>query len=89
MSPYRITERYLGDKLIGPAMAQLTSVRIDDGKLLLTRSPGKIPADFITNDQVDSGSRRLFTAIGIAAIGFLAFAALIIFIGLRSKARRS
>ncbi len=89
MSPYRITERYLGDKLIGPAMAQLTCVRIAQDKLLLIRTPGEIPTDFISNEQVDSGSRRLFTAIGIAAIGFLAFAALIIFIGLRSKARRS
>ena len=88
MSPYRITERYLTDKVIGPAMAKFTRVEVSGGKIVLTRKPGENPADLITNAQVDSGSRRLFTALGIAAATFLAFAGIIIWIGIRAKARR-
>lgn len=89
MSPYRITERYLTDNAIGPAMAKLTRVEIADGKLVLSRNPGETPADFITDKQVDSGATRLFTVIGIAACIFIAFAGLIILIGVRAKARKS
>ena len=89
MSPYRITERYLTDTLIGPAMAKLTRIEVIDGKVILTRKPGENPADLITNEQVDSGSNRLFTTLGIAAAAFLVFAGIIIFIGGRSKSRNS
>jgi hypothetical protein len=86
MSPYRITERYLTDPAIGPAMAKLTRVGIADGKVVLTRVPGENPADKITDAQVDSASGRLFTTLGIAAAIFLAFAGVIVFIGVRAKA---
>jgi hypothetical protein len=89
MSPYRIAERYLVDPVIGPAMAKLTRVGIADGKLVLTRVPGEIPADKITDAQVDSASTRLFTVLGIAAACFLVFAGIIVFIGVRAKARKS
>jgi len=89
MSPYRIAERYLVDPVLGPAMAKLTRVAVADGKLVFTRKPGEIPADMITNAQVDSASTRLFTVIGIAAACFLAFAGIIVFIGLRTKARKA
>ena len=88
MSPYRITERYLVHPAIGPAMAKLTRVGIADGKIVLSRIPGEIPADKITNAQVDSASTRLFTTLGIAAAIFLAFAGLIVLIGIRTKARK-
>ncbi|MES2920956.1 MAG: hypothetical protein V4819_05400 [Verrucomicrobiota bacterium] len=88
MSPYRITERYLADKVIGPAMARLTRVEVTGGKIVLTRKPGENPADMITDKQVDSASNRLFTVLGIAAAGFLAFAGIIVFIGMRAKARK-
>jgi len=88
MSPYRITERYLADKVIGPVMAKLTRMEVRGGKVVLTRKPNEIPIDLITNAQVDSGSRRLFTALGIAAACFLAFAGIIVFIGIRAKARK-
>lgn len=87
MSPYRITERYLGDAVIGPAMAKLTRVGIAEGKLVLTKIPGEVPADKITNEQVDSASSRLFKILGIVACVFLVFAGLVVFIGLRSKNR--
>ena len=88
MSPYRITERYLTHPIIGPAMAKLTRVRLEDDKLILTRKPNEVPADLITHAQVDSASGRLFTALGIAAVGFLAFAGIIVMIGARAKARK-
>ncbi len=87
MSPYRITERYLTDTLIGPAMAKLTHIEVTGGKIVLTRKPGENPADLITNEQVDAGSTRLFTTLGIAAATFLTFAGIIVFIGARVKAR--
>jgi len=89
MSPYRVTERYLTDKAIGPAMAKLTRVEIVDGKVVLTRKPGETPTGAITNQQVDSGSARLFKTLGIAAAIFLAFAGTIVLIGVRAKARKA
>jgi hypothetical protein len=88
MSPYRITERYLQDREIGPAMAKLTHLELLDGKLVLTRNPKETPADMITNDQVDSASHRLFVFMGIAATLFLVFAAIVLMIGFRAKARK-
>jgi len=85
MSPYRIAERYLTDPLLGPAMAQLTRVSLADGKLVFTRNPNEKPLDLITDEQVDSASRRLFTALGIAATLFLIFAAIVIIISHRKK----
>lgn len=89
MSPYRITERYLGDHDIGRAMKKLTRVYISDGKIVLTRNPNETPADTITNAEVDSASTRLFSTIGIAACVFLAFAAVIVLLGARAKARKA
>jgi hypothetical protein len=89
MSPYRITERYLTHPNIGPAMAKLTRVSLEDDKLVLTRKPNEVPADLITHAQVDSASGRLFTALGIAAVGFLVFAGIIVMIGARAKARKA
>jgi hypothetical protein len=88
MSPYRITERYVGDSVIGPVMAKLTRVGISDGKVVLTRVPGENPADAITNEQVNSASSRFFMVLGAAACLFLLFAGAVVFIGLRSKARQ-
>jgi hypothetical protein len=89
MSPYRIAERYLTDPVLGPAMAKLTRVAVADGKLVLTRRPHETPADFITDAQVDSASSRLFSALGIVAACFLAFAGIIVFIGLKAKSRKT
>ncbi len=88
MSPYRITERYLTDKVIGPAMAKLTRVEISGGKVVLTRKPNEHPAGMITDAQVDAGSSKLFTTLGIAAACFITFAGIIVFIGIRAKARK-
>lgn len=85
MSPYRITERYLTDAVLGPAMKRLTRVTMADGKVVLARVPGEIPPDHITNEQVDSASSRLFTILGVVACVFLMFAGAVVFIGLRAK----
>ncbi len=89
MSPYRITERYLTDQMIGPAMAKLTRVEITGENLILSRSRGELPADTITPTQVDAASTRLFTTLGIAAVVFLAFVAAVILIGMRAKQRKN
>ncbi len=89
MSPYRITERYLTDKILGPAMAKLTHIGVADGKVVLSRNPKENPADLITNEQVDSASSRLFLSLGLAATIFLVFAGIIVTIGLRAKARKA
>lgn len=88
MSPYRITERYLLDPVLGPAMAKLTRVEVTGGKIVLTRKPGETPADMITDKQLDSAAARLFKVVGIAAACFLTFAGIIVFIGVRAKARK-
>ncbi|MFN6095874.1 MAG: hypothetical protein ACK49J_12885 [Verrucomicrobiota bacterium] len=85
MSPYRLAERYLGDPVIGPAMAALTRVEIADGRLVFIKKPGELPADEIGRDEVDSSSRRLFTIFGIAATCFLSVAGLVAYMGLRKK----
>ena len=89
MSPYRITERYLVNHDIGSAMAKFTRVEISDGKIVITRNPKEKPADSISDEQVNSSATRLFTTIGIAACGFLAFAAMIVLLGARAKAKKS
>ena len=87
MSPYRITERYLTDPTLGPAMQRLTRVSIADGQLVLQREPGATPADGLGKEQVDSASRRLFSTLAIAACLFLALAGAVAFAALRAKRR--
>ncbi len=89
MSPYRITERYLTDPVLGPAMGKLTRVEVKDGRLVLAKVPGEVPADLITDAQVDSATGKFFSFLGIAAVVFLTFAGVMIFIGLRAKAAKS
>lgn len=88
MSPYRISERYLTDPALGPAMARLTRVGISGGKLVFTRVPGEIPAGDLGKTQVDSASNRFFSVLGIVACVFLVFAGIVVFLGLRTKAAR-
>ncbi|MES2660722.1 MAG: hypothetical protein V4689_19000 [Verrucomicrobiota bacterium] len=89
MSPYRITERYMTDKEIGPAMKKLTRAEISDGKIMLTRNPKETPVGTITDAQVDAGASRLFTTLGIAATIFIVFAGIIVLIGVRAKAAKA
>ena len=88
MSPYRITEKLVGDTEIGKVMSELTNVELADGVVRFVKEEGEAPKDTITNQQVDQSSQRLFTFLGIAATIFLIFAAVVIFVGLRAKKRR-
>jgi ABC-type multidrug transport system permease subunit len=88
MSPYRITEQFVGDTEIGKVMSGLTNVELADGVVRFVKEEGKIPKDTLTNEQVDQSSQRLFMFLGIAASIFLFFVAVIIFVGLRAKKRR-
>jgi hypothetical protein len=88
MSPYRITERYKTDTTIGPAMKKLTGLEFEEGKVILRKKAGEVAPQTITRDQVDFASSRLFKALGIAAAVFLCIVGLLLFIGLRLKARR-
>lgn len=87
MSPYRITERYLTDPVLGPAMGKLTRVETRDGAIHLMRVPGEMVEGTIDNQTVDSGRNKLFTFLGIAASLFLMIAGLIVFLGLRARAK--
>ena len=88
MSPYRITERYLADAVLGPAMGRLTRVEVADGSLHLIRVPGEEPVDVIGRNQVDQASQRFFVILGVAACLFLMFAGMVVILGLRAKARK-
>lgn len=85
MSPYRCTERYKTDQVLGPAMAALTRVEIHDGRLVLSHVPGEKVDGTYTDEEVDKGGGRLFKALGVAACIFLVFAGVMIFVGLRAK----
>ena len=87
MSPYRIAERYRAHAVIGPAMAKLTRVRLEDGRLVFSRSAGEKPADQISDEEVDRAGGRFFAILGVAASLFLIFAGIVIFVGLRAKNR--
>ena len=87
MSPYRITERYVADPVLGPAMAALTEVALEDGRMVLRHIPGKSPAGDISRDEVDSARNRFFTILAIACCVFLIFAGTVVFLGLRAKSR--
>jgi hypothetical protein len=89
MSPYRITERYLSDPVLGPAMAKLTRVEIRDGAVWFARVPGQVVKGTIDDQTVDASRNRLFTVLGIAASLFLVVAGIIVFVGLRSRSRGS
>ncbi|HEY8992048.1 MAG TPA: hypothetical protein VIM46_08735 [Luteolibacter sp.] len=88
MSPYRITERYKQDPVLGPALAKLTSLEFAEGKVIAHKTPGVTPPQTITREQVDFASSRLFKAFGVVAAVFLVIVGILLAIGLRAKARR-
>ncbi len=86
MSPYRISERYLTDSVIGPVMSKLTRVELSEGAVVFSRKPGELPADAFSDVQVESASQRLFIVLGIVATVFLIFVAGMIFWQQRRRA---
>ena len=86
-STLRIFERYLKDPVLGPVMASMTRAEIKDGKMILARVPGENPPEVVTDATFQQGSQRFLTLLGGAACIFLAFAATMVFLGLRKQKR--
>ena len=86
-SPYRVADAYREHPDIGPVMAKLTSATLADGAVSLNRLAAETPGGEISRDDVDHARNRFFAVLGIGASIFLAFVGVILFIGLRAKAR--
>ena len=86
-STLRIFEAYLKHPVLGPAMASMTRVNLENGKMVLERIPGEAPPEVISDEQFRQGGGRLITYLGIGACLFLAFATTMVFIGIRKQRR--
>ncbi|QJE98722.1 hypothetical protein [Luteolibacter luteus] len=86
-STLRIFEAHLKHPVLGPAMAAMTRVGLEDGKMVLSRIPGEAPPDVISEEQFRQGGSRIVKYLGIGACVFLAFAATMVFIGVRKQRR--
>lgn len=90
-SPLRIFEVWMleeakrPDPQLGPAMAAMTRATLEDGKMVLARIPGEVPPDVVSDADFKKGGGRLITWLGIGACAFLAFAALMVFYGIRRQ----
>lgn len=87
-SPYRIFERYVGEGGIGEAMAGLTGVELGDGYVRLVREAGVVPADTLSDADVERAGNRLLTVLGVVAVLFLMLAGVLLFVGMRIQKRR-
>lgn len=88
MSPYRITERYLSDAVLGPAMAKLSQIDISAGKCVFTSVPSGTTPEVISKNQVASAGKRLFLILGIVAGVLLAIGGSVVFRRRRAKSWR-
>jgi hypothetical protein len=86
-SNLRIFERYLKDPVLGPTMAGMTRVEVQDGKMILARIPGESAPETVSDADFKSGTQRFMTWLGIGASLFLAFAATMVFLGIRRQKR--
>lgn len=83
----RIFEGSLKHPTLGPAMAAMTRAEVSGGKMILSRVPGETPPDQVSDADMRKGGGRLITWLGIGACIFLAFAALMVFVGIRKQRR--
>jgi hypothetical protein len=86
-STLRIFEAYLKHPTLGPAMAAMTRASLEDGKMILSRIPGEVPPDTISDEEFKQGGGRMIKYLGIGACVFLAFATTMVFIGIRKQRR--
>jgi hypothetical protein len=86
-STLRIFEASVKDPVLGPAMAGMTRTGLENGKMVLARIPGETPPDLVSDADFRKGGGRLVTWLGIGACAFLAFAALMVFYGIRKQRR--
>ena len=86
-SSLRLFEKYTKDPVLGPAMASLTRVELEPGKMVLSRIPGETAPEVVGDAAFRQGGGRMVTYLGIGACVFLAFAAIMVFVGLRRQRR--
>lgn len=84
-STLRILEKSRTDPLLGPAMAAMTRATLEDGRMILARIPGETAPDVVSDADFRKGGGRLITWLGIGACLFLAFAAAMVFFGIRRQ----
>ncbi|NNC87310.1 MAG: hypothetical protein HKN82_02490 [Akkermansiaceae bacterium] len=82
MSPHRITNRYLEDPVLGPYMNRLTAAAIDDGRFVLTITPGVTPPD------AEPESLRPYAKRTLILFGLIATIFVVVLFLARSVARR-
>ena len=86
-SSLRLFEKYTKDPVLGPAMASLTRVELEPGKMVLSRIPGETAPEVVGDAAFRQGGGRMVTYLGLGACVFLAFAAIMVFVGLRRQRR--
>ena len=86
-STLRIFEGSMDHPVLGPAMAALTRAELKDGAMVLSRVPGEISPEVISDEEFDKGTNRLVGWLGVAACIFLVFAATMVFLGIRKQRR--
>lgn len=87
-SPYRISQRYMEDPVLGPAMKSLTGIEVTDGQVILRRLQSENPPAPITPAQAEAGKSRFMKLFGFIATMFLVCVAIVLWIGLRAAKRK-
>jgi len=89
LSPYRISQRYLTDPVIGPAMKKLTGIELRDNQFELRRLKTENPPAPITPEQAQKGKMRFVKLFGFIAGIFLVGVAAVLLIGLRRSRKKA
>jgi len=84
MSPYRISQRYMEDELLGGWMKRLTAVSVNDGKIALTVNAAQAAEEELPED-VSPFVNRFLLVTGASAAGFIG---LVVILALLAKKRR-
>ncbi|MDA1006530.1 MAG: hypothetical protein O3A87_08640 [Verrucomicrobia bacterium] len=84
MSPYRISQRYMEDELLGGWMKRLTAVSVNDGKVALTVNAAQAAEEELPED-VSPFVNRFLLVTGASAAGFIG---IVVILALLAKRRR-
>jgi hypothetical protein len=88
-SPYRISQRYVENPVIGPAMQRLTGTELRDNQLQLRRLKNENAPAPITPEQAEKGKMRFMKLFGFIAAIFLVGVAAVLLMGLRSSRKKA
>jgi hypothetical protein len=89
LSPYRISQRYVTDPTLGPALKSLTGVALRPGEIELRRLTSENPPAPVTEAQAQRGKMRFLKLFGFIAATFLVGVAAVLLVGLRSSRRKA